>query len=187
MCPATSTQPCRVVRCCSSGLTLQPSTTGTIDLVAQAGTAGGRDATEQQVIVADTQASEGLTQAGWLTSTPLSLALPRLATGAHDPQLTVKLGRVDALLSAAWTISLRDYVHRCWEQTLSRAVGASLALKNARDAAAWPDADAEVHAAFEAAPGFVDRNGLFGYFKGTDGKDTHGQRHSYRLHPRCLR
>ena len=155
-------------------LELQPTTTGTIDLTAQADTATGRDAVQQHIAVDGAEASEHVSQAGWLTSTPLSLPLPRLATGAHDPQFTVQLGRVDTLLSSAWTVELRDYVFRCWEQTLSRAIGASLASTNEHDRSSWPDADAVVQSAFEAAPAFVDRDGLFAYFPGSGGYETVG-------------
>lgn len=155
-------------------LELQPTQVGRIDVLAEAKASGSRDATTRQVDVDDAIAAEHVSQAGWLTATPLSMPLPALEASALDPQLMVKLGRIDVLLDDAWTIGLRDYVHRCWEQTLSRAVGASLATTTARGRGQWPDADAVVKEAFEAAPGFVDRGGLFGYFHGADGEVAYG-------------
>jgi uncharacterized protein YfaS (alpha-2-macroglobulin family) len=149
-------------------LPLRPTTTGRIDVVGEANAPGGRDGMQQQVTVDDPTAPEHVAQAGWLTEVPLSMPLPTLDPAAIDAKLTMKLGRTDVLLARSWTADLRDYPHRCWEQTLSRAIGAALSLQHAGSRSDWPAAGDEVKQALEKATGFIDRNGLFAYFRPAD-------------------
>ncbi|HMB42245.1 MAG TPA: hypothetical protein VKM00_00030, partial [Luteimonas sp.] len=63
-----------------------------------------------------------------------------------------------------WLRDLRDYPHRCWEQTLSRAVGAALALDADPKQSLWPNAHEEVQQALTVAPAFQDEQGDFRFF-----------------------
>lgn len=102
-------------------------------------------------------------QAGWLGESELVLPLPRLPDGASAPRLSVSLQRGAGALIERWSADLRDYPHRCWEQILSRAVAAALAIE--RDGAAqWPDAEAAVREALDNAAVFQDSGGGFRYF-----------------------
>jgi len=73
---------------------------------------------------------------------------------------------LDALNGFGWLRDLRDYPHRCWEQTLSRGIGAAIALASPDSAAAWPDAAEVVAATLRDAPSFMDDEEHYRYFVG---------------------
>ncbi|GAB3102024.1 alpha-2-macroglobulin family protein [Lysobacter terrae] len=143
---------------------LHPQATGTLRLIASAGTSAGRDAVAADIEVASPLIAAHRLQAGWIGDAPITLALPVLPPEAEHPQLRVALLRGNAALTAQWTDDLHRYPHRCWEQILSRAVGAALALE--RHDASWPDAAAAVREALDNAAVFQTNDGGFVYFPG---------------------
>ena len=147
----------------SRDVPLQPTAADTIDLLARAESAAGQDAISSRVPVQSRWADVLLPQAGWLVS-PVSLPLPALPEGAEAATLHVEVSGGTGAWRAHWLRDLREYPHRCWEQTLSRALGAALALQDAQDHTAWPDAQAVVDEALAAAPGFRDEEGHFHFF-----------------------
>lgn len=152
----------------SAAIVLHPHTPGTLQVVAQAETSAGRDAVAADIEVASPLMVARKLQAGWIGDRPLNLALPALPAGAQDPQLQVELQRGNAALAAQWTDDLHRYPHRCWEQILSRAVAAALALERHDDS--WPDASAVVQEALDNAAVFQAHDGGFAYFPGEGGR-----------------
>jgi uncharacterized protein YfaS (alpha-2-macroglobulin family) len=148
----------------SYGTTVAPTTTGEWRITAAAATADGRDAVGAPIEIASTAVLGTKTQAGWVGASPLSLALPTLPAGAHDAHLDVSVWRGASALVSGWTADLRDYPHRCWEQILSRAVAAALAIE--RGDASWPDAKAVVQEALDNAATFQGDFGGMLYFNG---------------------
>lgn len=146
----------------SIAMDIAPQDTGTLIVTASAQTTEGHDAVAAPVEVASPLIAAHKVQAGWLGDTAIELPLPTLPPGARDAQLQVSLLRGDAGLVQQWTHDLRDYPHRCWEQILSRAVAAALALE--RGDAGWPDAKAVVQEAVDNAAVFQDSGGGFVYF-----------------------
>lgn len=144
-------------------LPLAPTAQGVLDLLARADAPGGTDAISSAVPVRSRLSEEMLPQAGWLAS-PVSLRMPALPTGATGARLDVTVHAGTAGWRAEWLRELREYPHRCWEQTLSRAVGAALALQDAADRADWPDAQQVVDEALENASAFRDDDGGFHFF-----------------------
>jgi uncharacterized protein YfaS (alpha-2-macroglobulin family) len=145
-------------------LALAPKATGSIEVVATAATtdANQRDAVGAAIEVASGSIDSHLVQVGWLPADGTTLPLPALPAGAGPAQLHVALQRGDRALVSKWTTDMRDYPHRCWEQILSRAVAAALALE--RGDTAWADAGAAVREAQENAAVFQQYEGDFRYF-----------------------
>ncbi len=102
----------------------------------------------------------------------LNVPLPTLPEGALSPVLDVQLHRGLTGWQQGWLHDLRDYPNRCWEQTLSRAIGAALAIAS-HQTGTWPDAKDVVVHALTVAPMFQDDDGSFRYFIKT-GRDWHG-------------
>ncbi|WP_157499766.1 alpha-2-macroglobulin family protein [Lysobacter sp. Root983] len=128
-----------------------------------------RDAVAAPIEVASPYIAARRRQAGWLGEGIMTLALPALPASALDPTLQLSLQRGSGALVDRWTADLRDYPHRCWEQILSRAVAAALALQ--RDGGAqWPGAKAAVREALDNAAVFQRDDGGFRYFT-DDGND----------------
>ena len=148
----------------SVATTLKPQREGEIQLTATARTPAGGDAVAGRIEVASPLIATRKLQAGWIGDEALHLALPSMPEHAHDPSLQVSLLRGGAGLTTQWTQDLRMYPHRCWEQILSRAVGAALALE--RQDPNWPDADAVVREALDNAAVFQLDDGGFVYFPG---------------------
>lgn len=144
-------------------LPLVPGRQGVLDLLARADAPGGNDAISSMVPVQSRSAEVTLPQAGWLAS-PVSLRLPALPPGASEPTLDLQVHAGTAGWRAAWLHELREYPHRCWEQTLSRAVGAAIALQDAADRADWPEAQAVVDEALGSAYSFRDDDSGFHFF-----------------------
>lgn len=151
----------------STATVLHPETVGTLELVASASTPAGSDAVSGRIEVASPLVTTRKLQAGWINEEPIRLPLPVIPGHAHDPSLRVSLLRGGAGLTAQWTEALRTYPHRCWEQILSRAVGAALAIE--RHDAAWPDAASTVAEALDNAAVFQLDDGSFVYFAGDGG------------------
>lgn len=151
----------------SAATVLHPETVGTLELVASASTPAGSDAVAGRIEVASPFVTTRKLQAGWIGEDPISLPLPAVPEHAHDPSLRVSLLRGGAGLTTQWTHDLRTYPHRCWEQILSRAVGAALAIE--RNDQAWPDAASAVAEALDNAAVFQLDDGGFVYFTGANG------------------
>jgi len=151
-------------------LFVAPTKPGTIDVrsTAQAGTA--RDGIATSVEVASSGAREHEAQTGWLGANGVSLKLPPLPAGATKATLRVHVDRAMTGLSRTWIGFLRDYPHRCWEQILSRAIGAGVAHRLGIDQRLWPDADAVVKEALDNAAVFQDSGGAFRYFNAGSGQ-----------------
>lgn len=147
----------------SFAMEVAPDMTGALRATASAETSSGQDAVAASVDIASPLIEAHNLQAGWLDGTPVSLSLPSLPVGASEARVHLSLMRGDAGLLQRWTRDLRDYPHRCWEQILSRAVAAALAIE--RDAVAdWPDARAVVQEALDNAAVFQGEDGDFRYF-----------------------
>jgi uncharacterized protein YfaS (alpha-2-macroglobulin family) len=146
----------------SFGVQLAPDRAGDLLLTAAAATPEGRDALATRLEVASPTIPAFRTQAGWIGDAPISLALPVLPAGASQPHLDVSIWRGNTALVHAWTETLREYPHRCWEQILSRAIGAALAIE--RGDTAWPGAEAVVQEALDNAAVFQADDGAMRYF-----------------------
>ncbi|HEY2346010.1 MAG TPA: alpha-2-macroglobulin family protein [Xanthomonadaceae bacterium] len=157
----------------SKSIALAPTTAGDIAIVARAAKNGGGDATASTIPVLSTMGSERVSQTGWIDAAALNLPLPVLPEGASALRLDVKVDRGLGSWSDGWLRDLRDYPHRCWEQTLSRAIGAALAVESGGDATQWPDAKTVVQDAIAVAPMFQSDDGLFQYFTGSNDASRH--------------
>ena len=146
----------------SFGVTLVPTTTGIWQITAGAATDAGGDAVALPLEIASPTIVAHRTQAGWLGSAPVRLDLPSLPPSATEAHLEVSIWRGNTALIHGWTEDLRDYPHRCWEQILSRAVGAALAIE--RSDPVWPDARAAVQEAIDNAALFQEHDGGMRYF-----------------------
>ncbi len=140
---------------------------------AQAGAQG--DAVSQPIELASPRIDAQRVQAGWLGASPLLLPMPALPAGARDVRLAVTLlPGADALVHG-WIDDLHRYPHRCWEQMLSRAVAAAIALERG-DGTRFPDARASIDDALANVAVFQTGDGGFRYFAdapaGDDGGDV---------------
>jgi uncharacterized protein YfaS (alpha-2-macroglobulin family) len=131
--------------------------------------AGARgDAVSQAIELASPRIDAQRVQAGWLGASPLLLPMPTLPAGARDVRLTVALlPGADALVHG-WIDDLHRYPHRCWEQMLSRAVAAAIALERGEEAR-FPDARATVQDVLANVPVFQTSDGGFRYFADASG------------------
>lgn len=148
---------------------IAPVAPGALQVLAMAEADAGRDAVAATIEVAPPTIRGRRLQAGWLGDAPVSLALPQLPDSASNAHLHLTLQHGVAGLVSRWTGDMRDYRHRCWEQILSRAVAAALAIERG-DAAGWPDAEAAVREALDNAAVFQNRGGDFRFF--ADGEDA---------------
>lgn len=147
-------------------IALAPDAAGRIALLARASTDVSSDALSSAVDVRSRLAKVAITQTGWLEDGPLSLSRPGLPRGAISPVLSVVVAQGTDPWRDGWLRDLRDYPHRCWEQTLSRGIGAAIALASPDSAAAWPDAAEVVAATLRDAPSFMDDEEHYRYFVG---------------------
>lgn len=133
---------------------------------AQAGAQG--DAVSQPIELASPRIDAQRVQAGWLGASPLELPMPTLPAGARDVRLSVTLlPGADALVHG-WIDDLHRYPHRCWEQMLSRAVAAAIALERG-EGARFPDARASIDDALANVAVFQTGDGGFRYFADASG------------------
>ncbi|MUV13286.1 alpha-2-macroglobulin family protein [Noviluteimonas gilva] len=148
----------------SFGLSIAPNTVGTALVTGAAATPDGRDAVAAPIEIASTSILATRTQAGWVGTSPMSLELPTLPHGAHQAHVDVSVWRGASALVDGWTEDMRVYPHRCWEQILSRAVAAALAIE--RKDPSWPEAKAVVQEALDNAGAFQTDSGGMRYFNG---------------------
>ncbi|MDR7193532.1 alpha-2-macroglobulin family protein [Luteimonas terrae] len=153
----------------SIATSIEPVAPGALQVLASAEADAGRDAVAATIEVAPPTIRGRRLQAGWLGETPVSLALPQLPDSASSPHLHVTLQHGVAGLVSRWTGDMRDHRHRCWEQILSRAVAAALAIERG-DVADWPGAEAAVREALDNAAVFQNGGGDFRFF--ADGVDA---------------
>jgi uncharacterized protein YfaS (alpha-2-macroglobulin family) len=152
----------------SFALEIAPQDTGSLLAAAVVEIPTGRDPAARDAVAAPIDVASPLiaarkVQAGWLDAEALALDLPELPAGASDAHLHVGLLRGAAGLVERWTHDLRDYPHRCWEQILSRAVAAALAIERG-DTDDWPRAQTVVQEALDNAAVFQGQAGDFRYF-----------------------
>jgi hypothetical protein len=147
-------------------LRVAPTTTGDVQLLVQGDSPHGHDALAQAIAVQPRELSDQVMQIGWLEAEPRSLALPGLPEGAFDARMELEVARGFDTWRAGWLRDLRDYPHRCWEQMLSRAVGAALARAQGDAGVSWPQAQTEIDNVLRSAPSFQDEDGGFHYFLG---------------------
>lgn len=134
-----------------------------LNAVAAARIGADADAVAQPIELASPLIAARKVQAGWLGATTLDLGAPPLPAGAQDARLTVSLlPGADALVHG-WIDDLHRYPHRCWEQILSRAVAAAVALERG-EVERFPDAQAAIREALENAAVFQGEQGGFRYF-----------------------
>ncbi|WP_156383507.1 alpha-2-macroglobulin family protein [Pseudoxanthomonas sp. Root65] len=143
--------------------TVEPTAVGAIQVVASVDAPTGRDAIATPIEIASPRVVARRVQAGWLDDARVALPLPLLPAGASDAHLAVDVSRGGAGLLERWTRDLHAYPHRCWEQILSRAVGAALAIERG-DTASWPDAATAVREALDNAAVFQGDEGGMRYF-----------------------
>ncbi|MCD9027278.1 hypothetical protein LDO26_03490 [Luteimonas sp. BDR2-5] len=168
--PAQATSTVALAARGQAGIALEiaPAAPGGLRAVAAADSSVGGDAVAADIEVASPTIRGRRLQAGWLGEAPLALDLPQLPDGAHDARLHIALVHgIDGLVER-WTGDLRVYPHRCWEQILSRAVAAALAIERG-DTADWPEAQAAVDEALANAAVFQDGSGGFRFFADDDG------------------
>jgi len=107
---------------------------------------------------------EKVSQSGWLDQAMLDLKIPKLPASAIDARLEVEVSRGFNTWTSGWLRDLQEYPHRCWEQTLSRAVGAAYADKY-DDKSDWSDRKDTVNDALQVATSFKDEQGYYHYFQ----------------------
>ena len=148
----------------SQRIAFAPDAIGDVNVLARATKPGSGDGLSSSVPVLSRMGDEQTSQTGWIGADSLDLPLPLLPTGASSPVLDVQIHRGLDGWREGWLRDLRDYPHRCWEQTLSRAVGAALAIDSGQDKTIWPKAQAEVRDALIVAPNYQDESGNFRFF-----------------------
>lgn len=148
----------------SARIPLAPDSAGDIGILARANAATDSDAVSSAVTVHSRVAKQTVTQTGWLTNAPVNLQTPALPDSASDTRLTLTVALGYDGWQRDWIASLREYPHRCWEQTLSRSLGAALALNDPVAAKDWPLAQEEITQALRSAPAFQDEGGRYLFF-----------------------
>lgn len=121
------------------------------------------DATAQPIELASPTIEASKVQAGWLGASTLRLDAPAFPATARDLRVRVSLLPGADAMALEWIDDLYRYPHRCWEQILSRAVAAAIALERGDDTR-FPDARAAIREAVENVPVFQGEDGSFRYF-----------------------
>lgn len=150
----------------SFGLTLAPdSDAAPRPLMATAAARVGTavDAVAQPIELASPTIEVSNVQAGWLGASTLQLDAPTFPATAQDLRVRVSLLPGATAMSNEWIDALYRYPHRCWEQILSRAVAAAIALERG-DETRFPDAREAIREAIENVPVFQGEDGGFRYF-----------------------
>ncbi len=151
----------------------QPTMVGSVQAVASVDGQAARDAVAAPIQIASPLVSARRVQAGWLDQANVALQVPGLPADARDARLAIEVSRGGAGLIERWTRDLHAYPHRCWEQILSRAVGAALTIERG-DGDAWPDAAATVKEALDNAAVFQGEEGGMRYFAAEEDLDDLG-------------
>lgn len=151
----------------STGVEIAPRVSGGVDAVVRARLGDDEDAVGAAIDVAATGLHTRKVQAGWLGGPAVELRLPTLPAGATQPRLRIAVHDGHLGLLRRWLGEMRDYSHRCWEQILSRAVAAAIAIQSG-ETAAWPEAAQVVAEALENAAFFQNDEGDFRFFADQD-------------------
>jgi len=151
----------------------QPTVVGSVQAVASVEGQAVRDAVAAPIEIASPLIAARRVQAGWLDQAQVTLQVPDLPAHARGARLAVEVSRGSAGLVERWTRDLHAYPHRCWEQILSRAVGAALAIERG-DGDAWPDAIGTVKEAIDNAAVFQGEDGGMRYFAAEEGLEEGG-------------
>jgi uncharacterized protein YfaS (alpha-2-macroglobulin family) len=121
------------------------------------------DAVAQTIELASPTIAARKVQAGWLGQATLQLDTPEFPASAQDLHVRVSLlPGADALVHD-WIDDLHRYPHRCWEQILSRAVAAAVALERG-DGDRFPGAEEAIREALDNITVFQSERGEFRYF-----------------------
>lgn len=147
---------------------LEPAQEGRIDLQARVKAGNESDAVAASVPVHSSFGRDRVALAGWLGDETLLLRRPSVPAGATDLRLKLAVHRQLDGLASTWIRGLHEYPHRCWEQQLSRAVGAAAALRIGKPEQ-WPDAAALIDEVLRNAPAFRP-DGLYTFFPASYGE-----------------
>jgi hypothetical protein len=147
-------------------LALAPTAEGRIDVLAHASDGGHSDTLSASVPVRSRHARLAIAQTGWLDRGEIVLGRPALPDGASDTTLELVVAPGLQAWRREWIAGLRNYPHRCWEQILSRGIGAAFALQDVQSAADWPEAQQTIDDAWRVAAQYRDPNGRYDYFTG---------------------
>lgn len=156
----------------SVSLLASPTQVGEIVVNTRANSKRGADGVAASVEIAPTLMHQRIPVAGWLTPAGVDLRIPELPSGAVHPTLSVEASRGLTAIASPWIDGLREYPHRCWEQTLSRAIGAAASVRLGLADANWPDVPQAIDEALRAAGQFQDREGFFHFFADVDGLEV---------------
>lgn len=148
----------------SQSLVFSPRSEGPLDLLSIADTTKASDGVSTSVNVQSRMGTEVLPQSGWLDEAMLRLTIPALNVTAIRPELELTVHHGFHDWTEGWLKDLQDYPHRCWEQTLSRAIGAAYSDRY-ESSSTWADRSVVISDALQAAPSFQDENGYFRYFR----------------------
>lgn len=148
----------------TQNLNFSPQQIGTVELLAIAEGTAANDGVYSQVVVKSPIGSDVLQQSGWLDQATLDLTLPVLPPSASNARLDLTVNQGFQSWTRGWLQDLHDYPHRCWEQTLSRAIGAAYADRHPQGFD-WVDRKVVINDAMQAAGSFQDEAGNFHYFQ----------------------
>jgi uncharacterized protein YfaS (alpha-2-macroglobulin family) len=148
----------------TQALDIKVTKPGGIDIATMADSSIGSDGLSTSGFVQSRMGREKITQSGWLDEAMLDLKIPKLPVSAIDGKLDVEVSRGFSNWTNGWLQDLQDYPHRCWEQTLSRAVGAAYADKY-DEKTNWSDRKETVNDALQVASSFKDEEGYYHYFQ----------------------
>ena len=147
-------------------LDFSPTQEGSLDIAAIADSSKGSDGLSSGTFVQSRIGHEQITQSGWLDETMLNLTIPKLPGTAVDGKMDLQVSRGFNQWTQGWIKDLQDYPHRCWEQTLSRAVGAAYSQKH-DEKSAWADRKETIIDALQVSKSFIDNEGYYQYFQPT--------------------
>jgi uncharacterized protein YfaS (alpha-2-macroglobulin family) len=147
------------------GWQLQPKQPGLIDIRSTAVAGNYGDALQSILPIYSRSAEFKRLQAGWLDEAKLSLPLPKTPGLQGDAKMQISVSQDLQPWTKIWIDDLHSYPHRCLEQTLSRAIGAEMALRSGYAKEHWPDAESEIRDALLLLPSFKRDDGFYVYFR----------------------
>jgi len=145
-------------------LGFSPTKAGDLDVLSIADSAEETDGLSSGTVVKSRYGEEKIPQSGWLDLNQLNLMIPKLPASAIEARLDLQVNRGFHAWTDGWLKDLQDYPHRCWEQTLSRAVGGAYAEAYDKESL-WSDRIATVNDALQVASSFKDDSGYYRYFQ----------------------
>ncbi len=137
---------------------------GDLDVLSVADSEKETDGLSSGAMVQSRYGNEEIVQSGWLDLNQINLTIPGLPDTAIESKIDLQVTRGFDAWTDGWLKDLQEYPHRCWEQTLSRAIGAAYA--QAYDGESnWSDRKITINDALQAASSFQDDDGYFRYFQ----------------------